>query len=117
MSALVLVWVPATPNSSRRPETDSFAKSRMQTEQGSNGVKLGDITVPYLERVSRQNGLGNETSIEVRTYIPIERVFIGDSKGEGGCSYDKRRSDGKIGGGAKVSLGVHERFEHLGMET
>jgi hypothetical protein len=90
----------------------------MQTEQGINRDELGDNTVPYLERFSRQNGLGNGTSIEVKTYIQIERVFVGDSKGEGGCSCDERRSDGKNGSGAKVSLvGVYERFEHLGMET
>jgi hypothetical protein len=81
------------PNSSRQPETDSFAKSRIHPEQRSNVEKLGDITAPCVSRFSRQAGLGNETSIEVRTNMLIERVFIGESKGEGGCSCDERRSE------------------------
>lgn len=84
-SAGVLVWVdvwgPATPNSSKWPEMDTLAKSKFQDAKRSSGEESKDITVPDLERFSRQNGLGNGTSTEVRACIHKERVFVGASGG------------------------------------
>jgi hypothetical protein len=84
-SALVLVWVvvlgPATPNSSRWPELDTLAKCRFQTAQTSNEEDLGAVMVSDLERFSRQNGLGNGTSSDVRACVSRQRVFVGVRRG------------------------------------
>jgi hypothetical protein len=80
-SALVLVWVvllgPMTPNSSRWPELDTLAKCRVQTARTSSEEDLGAVIVPDLERFSRQSGLGNGTSSDVRACVPGQRVFVG----------------------------------------
>lgn len=72
----VVVWGPVTPNSSRWPELDILAKSRLQAAQNSIGAEIGDIIVPDLESFARQNGLGNGTSSVVRACLKGQRVFV-----------------------------------------
>ena len=66
-----------TPNSSKWPEMDTLAKSKFQDAGHGGGEGSKDIIVPDLERFSRQNGLGDGTSTEVRACIHKERVFVG----------------------------------------
>jgi hypothetical protein len=83
-SILVLISVvilgPITPNSSRWPEIDTTARSKIPG-MVSGGGGSDDVTTPDLYEFARQNGLGNGTSSTVKAYIQGQRVFVGDVNG------------------------------------
>jgi len=82
---IALLWViifgPVTPNSSRWPEIDTPAKSKIPTTPNTKGEVLENLTIQDLENFSRRNGLANGTSCAVRTCISGERVYVGEVGG------------------------------------
>ena len=85
-SVMALLWViifgPMTPNSSRWPEIDTLARSRVQRFESSEEEEADDKVIPDLESFARRNGLGNGTSNSVRDCIRGERVFVGNMGGD-----------------------------------
>jgi hypothetical protein len=81
-SVLALLWVivfgPMTPNSSRWPEVDMLARSKIQRTENSDGEELEGIIIPDLESFARPNSSGNGASSTVRACIRGERVFVGN---------------------------------------
>jgi hypothetical protein len=84
-SAMILVWVvvggPVTPNSSNWPEMDVSAKtSPWKMRSGHEGHDEETMALG-LGEFSRENGLGNGTSRDVRACIRDKRVFVGVLRG------------------------------------
>lgn len=84
-SAFTLVWVvvcgPITPNSSMWPELDIPAKCHLQRMHSSHEIDLEEFGEADLESFSRQKGLGNGKSSDVRACIRERKVYVGALQG------------------------------------
>ena len=93
----IAIWGPICPNSTRFPEIDIVARSRIPRSNDSNtnmvnGAVNGAVTLtPDLETLVRQNGMANGTSKDFKARFVGIRLYVGDFEGNIGITTERER--------------------------